>query len=98
MWYYTNMQQPLGAVRAKQLVRRILKEGEVVFAEPHMSQRMAQRRLQRLDVMNVLRAGVVREAEWENGEWRHQIETQAICVVISFPEEMLLKVVTAWRK
>jgi hypothetical protein len=28
-----------------------------------------------LDAVNVLRAGVVREAEWENGSWRHRVET-----------------------
>ena len=92
------MQQPLVAVEAKQLIKRILADGEVVFAEPHMSERMAERKLQRLDVMNTLRAGIVREAEWENGEWRHHVETPNICVVVSFPEELLLKVVTAWRK
>ena len=90
--------KPLSPVEARRLIRHILADGEVVFVEPHMTERMAERRLQRLDVMNILRAGVVREAEWENGEWRHHVETQSICVVVSFPEELLLKVVTAWRK
>lgn len=75
----------------------ILADGEVLFAEPHMSERMAKRRLQRLDVMNVLRGGVVREAEWENGEWRHHVETPRIAVIVSFSEDMLLKVISCWR-
>jgi hypothetical protein len=91
------LNQPLRASEAKQRIRLILAEGEVVFAEPHMSDRMHERSLQRLDVQNVLRAGIVREAEWENGEWRHRVETPRITVVVSFPEEMLLKVVTCWR-
>lgn len=91
------LQQPLRATDAKKQIRTILVDGEVLFAEPHMSERMAERRLQRLDVMNVLRGGVVREAEWENGEWRHHVETPRILVIVSFPEDMLLKVITCWR-
>jgi hypothetical protein len=90
--------QPLRATDAKKQIRLILAEGEVLFAEPHMTERMAERKLQRLDVLNVLRAGVVREAEWENGEWRHHVETPRINVVVSFPEDLLLKVITCWRK
>ncbi len=62
-----------------------------------MSERMAERNLQRLDLVNVLRGGSVQEAEWENGEWRHHVKTPRITVIVSFPEDMLLKVITCWR-
>lgn len=99
-WYYANMPlQPLTPVFAKTLIKRLLAEGEVVFAEPHMSQRMAQRNIQRLDVMNVLLRGKVDEAELENGEYRYRVWTLKFTVIVAFPEdeETVLVVITCWR-
>jgi len=45
----------------------------------------------------VTRQGIVEEAEWEQGEWRHWVRTGTFTVVVAFPEEMLLAVVTCWR-
>jgi hypothetical protein len=59
-----------------------------------------------VDVVNVLRGGVVRPAEFENGSWRYRVETQRITVVVAFDpdpdeaeteDEIELVVVTAWR-
>ena len=63
-----------------------------------------------VDAVNVLRAGVVREAEFENGSWRHRVETQRMVFVVTFDpepeqmpedddlvEELELVVVTGWR-
>jgi hypothetical protein len=60
--------------------------------------------------VNVLRGGVVRDRELENGSWRHRVETQRMVFVVVFdpePEvmprddedlgELELVVVTAWR-
>jgi hypothetical protein len=44
-----------------------------------------------------MHAGAVKEAEWENGGWRHQVRTQKIVVVIEFLSENEVLVVTAWR-
>jgi hypothetical protein len=62
------------------------------------------------DAINVLRGGIVREAEWESGSWRYRAETPRMCFVVAFdPEpggrpdeqddlsEVELVVVTAWR-
>lgn len=64
-----------------------------------------------LDGVNVLRGGVVREPEWENGSWRHRVETARMVFVVTFdpePERMPhddedvgpieLVVVIGWRK
>jgi len=60
-----------------------------------------------VDVVNVLRAGAVREPESENRSWRYQVETSRIVVVVCFDpepedaetqEEIELIIVTAWRK
>ena len=88
---------PLKAADAKKHLKTVLADGEIVFCDPHMAQRMSEREITRLDVINVLRAGVVREPEWESGEWRYQVWTSKFTVVVGFPEEMLLAVVTCWR-
>jgi hypothetical protein len=51
-----------------------------------------------VDATNVLRGGWSDPAEWENGEWRYRIHTGTMCVVVSFPAEDRVRVVTAWRK
>jgi hypothetical protein len=63
-----------------------------------------------VDAVNVLRGGIVREAEWENGSWRYRVETPRMVFVVVFdPEpdelpadgedvrEIELVVVTGWR-
>jgi hypothetical protein len=63
-----------------------------------------------LDAVNVLRGGVVREAEWQNGSWRYRVETPKMVFVAVFdpePESMPtgeddlgdleLVLVTGWR-
>lgn len=60
--------------------------------------------------MNVLRGGVVREAEWENGSWRYRVETPRMTFVVVFEPDLVtmpgddesvgdieLVVVTGWR-
>ena len=59
------------------------------------------------DLVNVLKGGVVRPGDYENGEWRYRVTTLWICVVVTFdPEPELetkidpdteLVVITAWR-
>jgi hypothetical protein len=53
--------------------------------------------LTELDVVNVLRGGVVEPGEWENGSWRYRVRTQKITVVVAFDSETELSIVTAWR-
>ena len=64
-----------------------------------------------MDVVNVLRGGVVQPAEWENGSCRYRVLTQRMAAVAAFEpdaeslpadaddlSEMELIVVTAWRQ
>jgi hypothetical protein len=87
----------LRAGDAKKLLRTILKEGWVFFSN-HAVEEMWKDELLRRDVDNVLRGGVVREPEWENGGWRYHVETSKIRVVIAFRDEFSLVVVTAMRR
>lgn len=103
---------PLRAAEARQLIRRLLEEG--CFVSPgrgsHARREMDKDDLSDLDAVNVLRAGTVREAEFENGSWRFRVETPRMCFVVTFdpePEGMPaegsdlsafeLIVVTGWR-
>lgn len=76
----------------------------------HAREEMQKDGLTDVDAVNVLRAGIVREAEFENGSWRHRVETQRMVFVVTFDpepeqmpqddevvEELELVVVTGWR-
>jgi hypothetical protein len=87
----------LRASDAKKRVRSILTGGRSRFSA-HAEAEMREDELSRRDVENVLRGGVVREPEWENGSWRYHVETAKIRVVIAFHDESTLIVVTAMRR
>jgi len=103
---------PLKATDARKLIRRLLDEGKFISpgARTHARKEMEKDGLTDLDAANVLRGGAVREAEWENGSWRHRVETQKLVFVATFdpepagmPEDdddlgdLELIVVTGWR-
>ena len=90
--------EPLRPVEAKALIRDILVHGEVTWSQPHSLERLKKWGLSMLDCVNVLRAGVVAEGEYENGSWRYRVFTPKICVVVRFESEDELLVVTAWRE
>lgn len=90
------MNQPIRATEARKLLRRILNGGIVTYSQPHAIERLKERALSILDCENVLRAGVVEEAEWSDGGWRHRVRTQKIVVVIEFLSEEEVLIVTAW--
>jgi len=99
---------PLKPVATKALIRRLLDDGKFVSPSErsHARKEMSKDRLTDVDLVNVLRGGVVEPAEWENGEWRYRVRTQRMTVVVAFepdPEEaesedeVELCIVTAWR-
>jgi len=71
------------------MIRRLLDEGRFVApgAGSHARKEMENDELTDLDAVNVLRGGVVREAEWDNGSWRHRVETPKVVFVILFDPE-----------
>jgi len=94
---YKIMEQPLKCAKAKVLLRKILNSGVIVYSRPHALDRLKERNISMIDCENVLRAGTVHEAEFENGTWRHQIVTGKLAVVVEFLSEKEILVVTAWR-
>jgi len=91
--------EPLSAVRARQLARKSLEEGSTRFSR-HARDRMDEHGMSELDVTNTIRGGHVREERgmtFENGSWRYTIETMRMAVVVAFASEKALVIVTVWR-
>jgi hypothetical protein len=93
------LNEPLGPVEAKALIRAILQEGKTWWSR-HALDEMANDphgEILRLDVVNVLRGGIVEPGEFEKGSWRYRVHTMRIWVVVAFESESELVIVTAWR-
>jgi hypothetical protein len=91
--------EPLSPTDAKAAIRRILSEGVLAYSG-HARREMSSDEygpISELDVTNVLRGGVPRPAELENGTWRYRFETSRFVVVVAFRDELRAVVVTAWR-
>jgi hypothetical protein len=86
---------PLQPDEAKARIREIVEDGEFRWSR-HAREELAKDDLESSDALNVLRAGVVEPAEWENGQWRYRVRTSRMVVVIAFVESGL-RIVTAWR-
>ncbi|MGK0289725.1 MAG: hypothetical protein ACI86H_001171 [bacterium] len=91
------MKQPLRSTKAKKLLREIIDAGIVTYSQPHALDRLKERLISMPDCLNVMRAGVVQEAELDNEAWRHRVSTNKIVVVVEFLSEDEVLVVTAWR-
>jgi hypothetical protein len=89
--------EPFGSREARKLIRSILVHGVLYLESPHFKARLRKHRITIVDVSNVLRGGVVEEAELENGRWRYRVRTMRICVVIHFVLANEIFVVTSWR-
>ncbi len=90
--------QPLKAHEAEKLIRSLITSGDVHFRNPHVARRQAERKIENIDIINVLQRGKVREAANENGEWRYQVWTARFTVVISLDDDgTMLNVCTCWR-
>lgn len=61
------MNQPYSKHEAKKLLRKILTNGFITYSRPHAIERLEERKLTMVDCENVLRGGIVEEAEYENG-------------------------------
>ena len=59
---------------AKTLIRKRISDGAFLIS-PHAKKERDKDELTDVDIVNVLRGGIVDEAEFENGEWRHHVRT-----------------------
>jgi hypothetical protein len=83
---------------AKKVIRQALEEGVISYSS-HAKKELAKDKMDMVDCVNVMRAGVVHEPEWENGGWRYQVKTQHMTVVVEIDLETCeVVVITAWRQ
>jgi hypothetical protein len=94
-----ELREPLSAPDAKALIRKLLDTGRVRFSG-HALQEMAHDPLgpiSKVDVVNVLRGGVVDPGELRNGTWRYPVRTARLWVVVAFRGPSIVVIVTSWR-
>ena len=95
-----GLQEPLSPTVAKALIRQILENGDVVYTR-HALEEMAKDPLgaiSKIDVVNVLRGGVVGAAEMRIGTYRYPVSTRRFCVVVAFRASTVVVIVTSWRE
>lgn len=92
-----DVTQPLRPTDARRLINAILATGSVLLSD-HAVKEMEKDDLDMGDALNILRAGIVREPEWESGEWRYHVETPRMTFIIAFESGTTLVIVTAWRR
>ncbi len=90
------LDEPLDFAVAKALVRSIMRSGEFRITT-HAFAEMEADSMEEIDVVNVLRGGVVEGCDHERGSWRYRVRTPRFTVVVSFRSESAMVIVTAWR-
>lgn len=93
------LDEPLDPQEAKRLLLDIIEAGGVRFTR-HAKLRLGERNLTEIDCVNVLRGGVVEEAEpseSRSGGWCYRVRSYRINVVVAFRSESVVAVVSAWR-
>lgn len=92
------MVHPLSQVDAKAAIAAILADprGFVSFTK-HALDELKADGLWAPDALNVLRAGWVSPAEFENGAWRYRVSTNTIEVVVEIESDTDMLVITGWR-
>ena len=91
---------PLDRSDARELIRSICDEGEVVLTRHAKEESLPNRGLDVVDVMNILRAGHVAATEWDSTHqsYKYTVATHHMEAVVVVVTETLLKVVTVYRK
>lgn len=87
---------PLRASEARAAIRKIVEQGNIIPTR-HFREEAIKDGLTIVDAVNVLRGGVVEEAEWENGSWRYPVRTQLIKVIVALSSDEELVLVTIMR-
>jgi hypothetical protein len=89
--------EPFRSGEAKKLIRSIATGGGTVFWTDHAQDKLTKNSLSVVLGQRCLKFGVVGEAEFENGSWRHQVRDPTVTLVVEFTGERELTVVTSWK-
>jgi hypothetical protein len=89
----------LSGAQARELARKILREGSTVFTR-HARLEMEKDDLLETDVVNAISGGLITEPGelGQRGDWCYRIRTERVTVVFMFRSTTELVVVTAWRQ
>ena len=91
------LKEPFKPADAKRRILVVMKLGVLRFSRPHALDEMAKDNMVEVDVVNTLRGGACRPAEFVSGSYRYRFETMTFAVVIAFRSDLEAIVVTAWR-
>jgi hypothetical protein len=89
--------QPLRKDAARRLLSQIIETGVVRFTK-HALRELKTDGITQARALVLLQGGVLSEAEWENGQWRHHVEAQQDVLVLTFEDESNAVVITGWRR
>lgn len=91
------MQEPYSPPELRVLCQALVMHGTVRFSR-HAVEEMAKDNLNEVDALNVIRGGAFEAMDLISGTWRYRIGTSIMVVVVAFPVQGRISVVTAWRK
>jgi Domain of unknown function (DUF4258) len=84
--------------QAKKLIQKITASGDVRFTN-HAKQRLLERSMSTLDVMNVLRCGkLIRKEADPEGRINYRVEIDAMFAVVGILSKSDLRIITAGRR
>jgi len=89
--------EPLKAKEAKAILRTCLGPEGTVFFTPHAKKELENDDMTEMDVLNVLRGGVVSYDGYQRHSHRYRVNTNRFCAVVAFDTMTHTVVVTAWR-
>lgn len=94
-----DMPDQLSGAQARELARKILREGATVFTR-HARHEMEKDDLLETDVVNAISGGLITEPGelGHRGDWCYRIKTDRVTVVFMFRSTSELVIVTAWRQ
>jgi hypothetical protein len=88
--------EPFSPPEVKRRILAILATGNVTPSK-HAEEELAKDGMTMVDVVNVVRGGIVEPAEFERGSWRYRVRTNRMYVVIAFRADDEIRIVTGWR-
>jgi len=94
---WLELSEPLGEEKVDSLVKRIMFSGSVSF-ERHAEEEMRKDDLGKIDIFDVLENGSCLRSDLRDGSWRYRIQKNDVVVVVAFPSDNRVKVVTAWKR
>ena len=89
--------EPLSPPAAKKAILAAIERGGKIHYKHHLIEKLEERGLTTVDVVNVLRGGWVEIDGLHDGSWRHRVNTYKLRVVLEIVGPAEIVVITAMR-